>query len=96
MSGNIMWSETVKKEARGFNAFDLGEVQAVEPHYVKTKKGALNRETFYIPRDLAEAFDGSTLWFSVTPAQAETEFRRKRPPTEEEFARYSRCSLVVR
>ncbi len=86
----------MKKEARGLDAFDLGEVHAVEPHYVKTQKGMLKRETFYLPRDLAEAFDGSTLWFRVAPGQAEAEFRRETPPTEEEYNKYSRHFLTSR
>ncbi len=87
-STTIMWSETLKKEARGLDTLDLGEVQAVEPYYVKTERGVLKRETFYLPRDLAEAFDGSTLWFGITAAQAEREFRRDVPPTEEEYMKY--------
>ncbi len=66
----FLWSETIKKEARGLDAFDLGEVRAVRPKYVKTQKGVLRRETFYLPRELAEAFDGSTLWFRVAPEEA--------------------------
>jgi hypothetical protein len=85
---DIVWSETIKKEARGIEDFDLGEVQAVEPHFVKTEKGVVKRETFYLPRVCAEAFDGSTLWFVVTSEHAETEFRRDTPPTEEEYAKY--------
>jgi len=85
---DIVWGQTIKKETRGLDAFDLGEVQAVAPHYVRTEKGLFNKETFYLPRDLAEVFDGSTLWFRIAPELAE-EFRRDAPPTEEEYARYS-------
>jgi hypothetical protein len=74
----IVWSETIRKEARGMDAFDLGEVHAVERNYVKTKRGLFRKETFCLPRNLAEAFDGSILWFRVTPDQAETEFRNGR------------------
>jgi len=85
---DIVWSRTVKKESRGLDAFDFGEVQAVAPHYVKTEKGLFNKETFYLPRDLAEVFDGSTLWFRIAPERAE-EFRRETPPTGVEYAKYS-------
>ncbi len=89
----ILWSQTIRKEARGLEDFDLGEVHAIAPHYVKTKKGVVRRRTFYLPREMAEAFDGSTLWFRLAPEQAE-EFRTVRPPTEEELARrYLRESL---
>ena len=84
-----MWSKAMKKEARGLEACDLGEVQAVEPHYVKTLRGRfLKRETFYLPRGLAEAFDGSTVWFRIEASEAE-EFKRSAPPSEKEYAMYS-------
>ncbi len=67
----ILWSETIRKEARGLEAFDLGEVRAVGPDHVKTQKGVLRRETFYLPIELAEAFDGVTLWFRIAPEDAE-------------------------
>jgi hypothetical protein len=45
----------------------------------------VRRRTYYLPIEPAEAFDGSVLWFRLTPEEAEG-FRRRRPPTEEEFA----------
>jgi hypothetical protein len=67
---------------------DLGKVQAVEFNYVRTVKGLISKETFFIPRELAEAFDGSTLWFCV-PRGLEGAIRRAHPPTEAAFARPS-------
>ena len=79
----ILWSEAIRKQARGLEAFYLGRVRQIAPHYVKTSKGLLRRTTYYVPRDFAEAYDGSVLWFRLTPEQAET-FRTPRPPTEDE------------
>jgi hypothetical protein len=84
----IAWSKTINKEAQGHHGLDLGRVQAVEPHYVQTVKGLIRKDTFFIPRDLAQAFDGTTVWFGVEPG-LEHQFRRTDPPTEEEYARAS-------
>lgn len=86
----IVWSEAIKKEAKGLHGADLGRVQAVEAHYVRTVKGLIRKDTFYIPRDLAQAFDGSTLWFHVEPG-FEHEFRRMNPPAIHEMVRASRA-----
>jgi hypothetical protein len=37
-SGNIDWDDVIKKEARGINDEDLGEVQEVTQDYVLVKK----------------------------------------------------------
>ncbi len=63
MNSNIEWNETIKKEARGINDEDLGEVQEVQGNYVLVQKGIINKEKFYIPKDQAESYDGDVLRF---------------------------------
>jgi hypothetical protein len=40
--------DVLKKEARGLNNADLGEVQEVSPEYIITQKGTLVVDKFYI------------------------------------------------
>ena len=63
---DIKWAETIKKEARGVNDLDLGEVQQVELENIITQKGTIEKEQYHIPKKLVEKFDGNTLWFNVT------------------------------
>ncbi len=74
MSLNINWDEVMKKEARGIEDYDLGEVHAVESDTVVTKKGVLDKDKFYLPKNLVEAYDGHKLIFRITK-EAQT-FRR--------------------
>jgi hypothetical protein len=75
MSVNINWDEIVKKEARGLNDYDLGEVQEVRIAEVVTKKGLVDKDKFYLPKKLVERYDGHNLWFNITKEDAE-QFRR--------------------
>ena len=61
MSSNIDWNDVIKKEARGLNDADLGEVQDVSNGFVFTQKGLIDVEMFRIPQDKAESYDGSIL-----------------------------------
>src|ERR687896_2612688 len=64
--GSINWTEVIKKEARGKNDEDLGEVQEIGDTYILVQKGLINKERFYIPKYLAEGYDGNALWFKVS------------------------------
>ena len=75
MSANIEWNEIVKKEARGINDFDLGEVQEIQDDVVVTQKGVLDKDKFYLTKRLVDRFDGLYLWFNITEVEAQ-EFRR--------------------
>jgi hypothetical protein len=58
--------EIIKKEARGLGDADLGEVQEVTGEFIVTQKGTVDKDVFYIPKNLVDHFDGGTLFFTVT------------------------------
>ena len=66
MKSNIEWNDVLKKEARGIDDEDLGEVQEVQGNYVLVQKGIINKEKFYIPKDQAESYDGDVLRFKIS------------------------------
>jgi uncharacterized protein (TIGR02271 family) len=79
-SGNIDWKDIIKKEARGINNEDLGEVQQVTQDYVLVEKGVINKEKFYIPRDLAVGYNGTILLFNIAAEEANNKYLRDSPP----------------
>jgi uncharacterized protein (TIGR02271 family) len=85
---SIEWNDVIKKEARGSNDDDLGEVQEVGQTYVVTQKGTIKKEKFYIPKYLVEGYDGDVLRFKLTEAEAKNKFVRDTPPSVQEYSRY--------
>jgi uncharacterized protein (TIGR02271 family) len=65
-SNNIDWNDVIKKEARGTNDEDFGEVQDIQGNYVLVQKGIIDKEKFYIPKDQAESYDGDVLRFRIS------------------------------
>ena len=51
-SNNIDWDEVVKKEARGIDDADLGEVQLTIGDTVLTEKGITDKERFTCQKTL--------------------------------------------
>ncbi len=78
-SDNIEWDDVIKKEARGINNEDFGEVQQVQDNYVLVQKGMINKEKYYIPKDQAESYDGDVLRFRISE-QDLSQFQHE-PPT---------------
>ena len=66
MDSKINWNDVIKKETRGNNYEDLGEVQEVKDNYVIIQRGTINKEKFYIPKDQAESYDGDVLKFKFS------------------------------
>jgi hypothetical protein len=71
MSNITNWDDILRKEARGKNDYDLGEVHELEPEIVVTKRGLVDKDKFYLPKSLVERFDGDKVWFSITKEDAQ-------------------------
>jgi uncharacterized protein (TIGR02271 family) len=83
-SSAIDWSDVIKKEARGSNDEDLGEVQEVGENYVLVQRGLINKDKFHIPKDMVESYDGEILRFSISEEDAKSRFLKDSPPTANE------------
>ena len=65
-STDIDWNDVIKKEARGINDEDLGEVKEVKSNYVLVQRGIIDKEKFYIPKAQTESYDGNVLKFRLS------------------------------
>lgn len=72
MSNNldINWSDAIKREARGLNDYDLGEVQEISEDYIVTERGMVDKDKFIIPKSLSSKFDGHTLHLNLSQEDA--------------------------
>jgi hypothetical protein len=48
------------------------KVEKVDEEHVITKKGVVDKDRFYLPRNKVNRFDGDKLWFEVTKDEAKT------------------------
>jgi len=70
----IPWNEIIKKEARGIDNADFGEVENVNSEYVLTQKGIIDKEFFSFPKNLVQGYDGDRVWFKVTEEEARNSY----------------------
>jgi len=56
-SNDFPWNEILKKEARGIDDADFGEIQSVDPEYVITQKGIIDKEFFFIAINLVQGMN---------------------------------------
>jgi len=63
---DIDWNDVIKKEARGYDDTELGNVQEIKDNYIIIQKGIIDKERFYIPKNKAESYDGKILKFSIS------------------------------
>ena len=78
--------DVIKKEARGLNDADFGEVQEVSNGQVLTQRGIVNRELFSIPQSVVESYDGKVLRFKISEVEAVDKYKKLFEPKPIEVA----------
>src|SRR6476620_4384368 len=87
MGSNIDWNDTIKKEARGVNGEDLGEVQQITDGYILVQRGLAGKEKYYIPQGQAKSFDGSVLKFTISEDEMKSRYMSDIPPPPSAFTK---------
>ncbi len=80
MSSKIDWNEVIKKEARGIQDENIGDVQEVSNGFIVVQRGIINKEKFFIPQDKAESFDGKILRFKISKEVISNNYQRDTYP----------------
>jgi conserved domain len=83
---DIDWDGVIKKEARGSDDEHLGEVLETGHDYVLVQKGMINKQKFYIPKNMVESYDGSVLRFNISKEEAKSRFMRDSPSTANDYS----------
>src|ERR671927_433584 len=91
-SNDIDWNDVIKKEARGSEDEDLGEVQETGQDYVLVQRGMINKEKFYIPKNMVESYDGSVLRFNISKEEVKNRYMRDSSPPARAADEYSLSS----
>jgi stress response protein YsnF len=56
-------------------------VDQVKDDIVVTERGTLNKEKFYIPKDMVESYNGNMMRFKISEDDAKSRFLRDSPPS---------------
>ncbi|HKR73143.1 MAG TPA: hypothetical protein VJR94_03425 [Candidatus Nitrosocosmicus sp.] len=72
MSSNldINWFNDIKRETRGLNDYDLGEVQEIGEDYIIIQRGMADKDKFIIPKSQSSNFDGLALNLNMSDEDA--------------------------
>ena len=57
-----LWKTLKGKNVKTNDGKDLGEIKEISDNYIRVEKGTFRKESFWIPKYVADAFDGKTLW----------------------------------
>ena len=83
-----LWKTLKGKNVKTNDGEDLGEVKEVSENYLHIEKGTIHKEKFWIPKYVADAFDGKTLWLLMGEEELRAKYQYgKEPPPGDQYAK---------
>lgn len=70
-----LWKTLKGKNVKTNDGKDLGEIKEISDNYVHVQKGTIRKESFWIPKYVADAFDGGTLWLLIDEEELRSRYQ---------------------
>ena len=62
----MLWENLKGKKVKTSDGKELGEIKEISQNYLRVDKGIINKDRAWIPKYVADAYDGKVLWLLVT------------------------------
>jgi hypothetical protein len=78
----VLWSELKDKKVKSNDDKKLGRIKRISDNHFKIEKGLVSKKTFWIPKNIADAYDGKYIWLSSNEEQIHDKFFYGEEPPE--------------
>jgi len=78
----VLWSEIKDKKVKSKDGKTLGLIKRISDNHFKIEKGRIRKNSFWVPKNLADAYDGKYVWLSSEEAQIHDKFFYGEEPPE--------------
>lgn len=80
----ILWSDLNDKKVKSNDGKKLGKIKKISQNHIRIEKGSLGKKSFWIPKNLADAYDGEYLWLSSNEDEVQNKFFYGEDPLTDE------------
>jgi hypothetical protein len=70
----ILWTDLDDVEVKSNDGKKLGKIKKISQNHFRVGKGSIKKETFWLPKNLADAYDGDYLWLSNNEEEIHDKF----------------------
>ncbi|MGC2482738.1 MAG: hypothetical protein WA398_03160 [Nitrososphaeraceae archaeon] len=61
----VLWNMLKGKKVKTNDGKDVGEIKEISQNFLRVEKGTISKDKYWIPKYLADAYDGKALWLLV-------------------------------
>ncbi|MGA9154598.1 MAG: hypothetical protein WBZ36_28770, partial [Candidatus Nitrosopolaris sp.] len=82
-----IWGTLKGKDVKSNDGKDLGKIDEISENYIHVEKGIIHKDSFWIPKYLADAFDGKRLWLLMDEEALRGKYQYGKEPPQDQYAK---------
>ncbi len=83
----ILWNMLKGKKVKSNDGKDVGEIKEISLNFLRLEKGTISKDKFWIPKYVADAFDGKTLWLLVSEEELLGKYFYGSEPSADQYSK---------
>ena len=80
----VLWSELKNTKVKSNDGKKLGKIKKISQNHFRIEKGSVGKKSFWVPKNLADAYDGEYIWLSNNEEEIRGKFFYGEEPSVDE------------
>ena len=91
----ILWTDLNDVKVKSNDGKKLGKIKKISQNHFRVEKGSIGKKSFWVPKKLADAYDGDYLWLSNNEEEIHDKFLYgEEPSVDDKAAPIERIKMV--
>ncbi|MFZ0647479.1 MAG: hypothetical protein WAM27_04580 [Nitrososphaeraceae archaeon] len=83
----VLWNMLKGKKVKSNDGKDVGEIKEISQNFLRIEKGTISKDKYWIPKYLADAYDGKSLWLLVSEEHLLQRYLYGEEPPAEQYTK---------
>ena len=90
----ILWTDLKDVKVKSNDGKKLGKIKKISQNHFRVEKGSIGKKSFWVPKNLADAYDGDYLWLSNNEEEIHNKFLYGEEPSDDGTAPIESIKVV--
>ena len=82
---SILWDEMKDKKVKSVDGEKMGKIEKISQNHIMIEEGLIKKKKFWIPKFLADVYDGKFLWLDIKKEEIKQRYYYDREPEESQY-----------
>lgn len=80
MAERASWTDLIRESVHASDDHDIGDIEALNRHFIVVKRGLVKVHRYYIPMSRVEGWDGKVVWLKVPEEHVKNAYEKDAAP----------------